>query len=299
MSCGIYKIECLGNGKVYIGLSINIEKRWTRHKRELKSNQHKNEYIQRAWNKYGQETFTFEILEECKKDELSKREIELIEKYNSYHNGFNMTLGGEGGLSGYKRSKESIEKGRLKIIGRKSSIETRNKISKSRIGKYKGIENNFYGRHHSEETKEKIRNSQTPRCGKDNHNSIEVYQFDVNTLKILKKFESIRMAEKEICRKNGVQDCIEGEQKTCGGYYWQRVDDTINGKYIGKTKDKFLPYLRAVEQLDKNTGEVLNSFISTADASEFLGFKRSNNRICVALKDINRIAHGYKWRVKI
>ena len=198
MSCGIYKIECLENGKVYIGLSINIENRWEKHCGELKNNKHKNKYMQRAWNKYGKENFTFEILEECESNELSKKEIEFIEKYNSYNNGFNLTLGGDGGTSGYKKSKESIEKTRLKLIGKHLSIENRKNLSKSRMGKYKGIDNSFYGRHHSEETKEKIRNSQKPRRGKDNHKSVGVYQFDANTLKIIGEFDCILDAERFI-----------------------------------------------------------------------------------------------------
>lgn len=53
----------------------------------------------RAFRKYGLENFSFEILEQCKIDKLSEKEIFYIEKYNSYKNGYNQTLGGEG----YKR----------------------------------------------------------------------------------------------------------------------------------------------------------------------------------------------------
>ena len=135
--------------------------------------------------------------------------------------------------------------------------------------------------------------------GKDNPNSIPVYQFDMETLKIIKMFDCIRDAEKEIGYGNGVQDCVEGEQISCGGYYWQRVSDTIENKYIGKIKTKNYSSSKQIYQLDKNTEEVLNEFMSTSDANEHLGLKRINNRISCALTGRQKTAHGYKWRYKI
>lgn len=45
-------------------------------------------------NKYGISNFTFEIIEECDKQSLNEREIYWIEYYDSFHNGYNMTIGG-------------------------------------------------------------------------------------------------------------------------------------------------------------------------------------------------------------
>lgn len=78
---GIYKITNNVNGKFYIGSSQNISRRWYDHKRELRIQKHHNKYLQRAWNKYGEENFSFEIVEECKVEELSDREQLYIEKY--------------------------------------------------------------------------------------------------------------------------------------------------------------------------------------------------------------------------
>ena len=58
---GIYKITNNVNGKFYIGSSQNISRRWYDHKRELRIQKHHNKYLQRAWNKYGEENFSFEI----------------------------------------------------------------------------------------------------------------------------------------------------------------------------------------------------------------------------------------------
>ena len=57
---GIYKIECIANNKVYIGQSINIKRRLYDHKTRLRKGTHKNKHLQNAWNKYGEDNFTFE-----------------------------------------------------------------------------------------------------------------------------------------------------------------------------------------------------------------------------------------------
>jgi predicted GIY-YIG superfamily endonuclease len=92
MTCGIYLITNTVNNKSYVGQSINIEKRWQQHK---KSNETKPLY--RAFKKHGIDKFIFEILIECKPEELDQNEIQCIAEYESYgDNGYNMTMGGKG-----------------------------------------------------------------------------------------------------------------------------------------------------------------------------------------------------------
>ena len=92
--CGIYCIKNLVNNKVYIGQSIDIDKRWYTHKSELNRNAHKNKKLQNAWNKYGSSQFEFRILKVCSKDELDNFEKYYIDFYDSYKNGYNQDLGG-------------------------------------------------------------------------------------------------------------------------------------------------------------------------------------------------------------
>lgn len=98
--CGIYKIENLINAKKYIGQSICIEKRWKEHKffgtSELGLNYEESKRpLYCAIRKYGIENFSFERLELCKPEELDEREMYWIEYYNSFNNGYNLTLGGQ------------------------------------------------------------------------------------------------------------------------------------------------------------------------------------------------------------
>jgi len=96
VNTGIYKIENIANGKVYIGQSINLYTRLLGHKSTLKTNKHFNRYLQRSWNKYGEDNFTFNILEKCDTDDLNDREQYWIEKYNSCDRlkGYNIDHGG-------------------------------------------------------------------------------------------------------------------------------------------------------------------------------------------------------------
>ncbi len=94
---GIYKIQNIENGKCYIGQSTNIHKRWAAHRnRWNKPSDHNYETpLYRAMRKYGIESFVFEVLEECDVSELSAKEIEYINRYNSFWNGYNQTPGGD------------------------------------------------------------------------------------------------------------------------------------------------------------------------------------------------------------
>lgn len=103
--CGIYKITNNINNKCYIGQSINIHRRWNAHKRQ-KTNSH----LCRAFKKYGIENFSFTIIEECSVDELDEKEKYWIRYYDSYRNGYNETIGGDGANGcGVKLTLEQVE----------------------------------------------------------------------------------------------------------------------------------------------------------------------------------------------
>lgn len=94
---GIYKIENLIDGNCYVGQSINIYKRWESEKEAAFNPQHEayNYPLSRAFRKYGLDSFSFNILEECQREELNEKEIYWITQYDSYNNGYNQTPGGD------------------------------------------------------------------------------------------------------------------------------------------------------------------------------------------------------------
>ena len=84
----IYKITTLINNKIYIGLTTRtVEMRWKEHVRGT-------QYIDNAIKEFGKENFIIETIEECEDDVADDREIYWIQYYDSYHNGYNYTLGG-------------------------------------------------------------------------------------------------------------------------------------------------------------------------------------------------------------
>jgi group I intron endonuclease len=105
---GIYMIECVANGKKYIGQSLDIRKRCYGHTSLLRSNKHDNKYLQLAWNKYGGEAFEFWILREDKKENLNELEELFISELETTDRdeGFNLTSGGNSS----RHAEESIDK---------------------------------------------------------------------------------------------------------------------------------------------------------------------------------------------
>lgn len=95
--CGIYIIKNTVNDMVYIGQSVDIKVRWYAHITAAKNEKDLSHHTQihQAMKNLGIDNFYYEILELCDYDKLSEREIYWIAQYNSYENGYNMTLGGE------------------------------------------------------------------------------------------------------------------------------------------------------------------------------------------------------------
>ena len=82
---GIYKIQNLVNNKIYIGQSINIDRRFREHCNRCE------QQIDHAIQKYGVDNFTFEVIEECLPEQLNDREDYWIKEFNSLiPNGYNM-----------------------------------------------------------------------------------------------------------------------------------------------------------------------------------------------------------------
>ena len=105
----IYKITNIENNLIYIGCTINsLDKRFYEHLYRCFKTDYKSK-LYNSMKKYGQENFIIELIEECDLSVIYETEKKYIEQYDSYNNGLNATLGGEGCL-GYTHSPEIRQK---------------------------------------------------------------------------------------------------------------------------------------------------------------------------------------------
>ena len=97
MASGIYMIKNKKTGQMYIGQSKHIKRRWVDHKYELVRGIHANTFLQNSWNKYGEDNFSFSIIEEVNENKLNEQEKYWIAYYNTFHdpNHYNLTSGGD------------------------------------------------------------------------------------------------------------------------------------------------------------------------------------------------------------
>lgn len=83
---GIYKIQHVETGNIYVGQSVNITRRINRHRTQLNKKTHHNSHLQSAWEIYGEEAFAFEVLEFCDVKMLTSLEQKWIDILNPFFN---------------------------------------------------------------------------------------------------------------------------------------------------------------------------------------------------------------------
>jgi len=103
----------------------------------LRKGSHPNIHLQRAWNKYGEDSFIFKVIAVCDKDSVLDAEQFWIDTLNTYKKGFNRCPVARNS-SGIKRSEETLEKMR-------------------KLNNYKKANEAWKGSNHTEETRAVIK----------------------------------------------------------------------------------------------------------------------------------------------
>lgn len=107
----IYSITNKQNGKIYIGSAVQRFSRWAVHKKGLRNNNHSNRHLQRAWNKYGENSFTFDVIEDVPdKNMLLEREQYWMDHYKSYDDRYGYNIAKIAGSSLGVRFSDAIKK---------------------------------------------------------------------------------------------------------------------------------------------------------------------------------------------
>lgn len=87
---GIYKITCIKTGEIYIGKSVDIKSRWQQHcKSAFNCGTIAHSLLHTKMKQYGIENFTFELVEQVPKEQLSEREKFYIDFYKTKETGLN------------------------------------------------------------------------------------------------------------------------------------------------------------------------------------------------------------------
>jgi group I intron endonuclease len=159
--CGIYKITNKQTGKFYIGSSIDIRQRWYAHKSKLRRDVHCNQHLQNSWNKYGEESFLFEVVLCVDEESLLTEEQRVMDETGCCDRGigYNKAIYSSSPMKGKNHSDQTKQKLREIMTGRKVSDQTKKKISKANKGRV-----------FSEETKRKMSEAKlgkAPTCAYD------------------------------------------------------------------------------------------------------------------------------------
>lgn len=163
---GIYKITNTSSGRVYIGQSCCIENRLAAHRRYLVRGIHDNQRLQRAWNKHGGDSFSFEVLEVVNdSNHLTSREQFWIDALDAAGSGGYNMCPAAGSCKGYKHTQESIARRKGKVPWNKGmrkqyKLRPATQDRKSKIGNaQKGEKNHNFGKQTPPEVKDKIRSA--------------------------------------------------------------------------------------------------------------------------------------------
>lgn len=228
--CGIYKITNLINGKIYIGQSTDIKKRWLKHKYAKD-----NFVIHKALRRYGIKNFSFDIIEQCKQEDLDRKEQFYIEYYNSLiPNGYNMIAGGSNG-AGLNKAKpvnqydmtgkyittySSITEAELKTGINNSNISSCCRGKRQYTGNYQWryLDNSSlplknYIQLQQEKEERKLKKEQKKKR--------IIIQLDINN-NIVGKFKTCTEAAKATkIHLGNINACCNGKRTSAGGYYWK------------------------------------------------------------------------------
>lgn len=209
----IYKITNKVNNKMYVGqTSLTTEERFKQHCNDSLKRTFEKRPLYSAMRKYGCENFVIEPLEFCEKEEVSEKEIYWIQKLDTFKNGYNATLGGEG-----KPKFDHVE-----IAKALQDYPYPKEIAKQ-FGCSADLAQDI-----AKEFNIKVLNK-----GQENVNSKKsINQYDKNTKEFIQNFESTAEAAKwlyankkcaQLCSgvRSHISECANGKRKSAYGYIWQ------------------------------------------------------------------------------
>lgn len=284
---GIYKITN-PKGKIYIGQSINIEKRWKYYISESYNNRDKQTKLFNSLRKYGPENHVFEIIEECLVEELNEKEIYWGGYYQctDLNKGLNLR---ELGKQGVWTKEAKIKLSKSHLGKHKHTDESKRKISESLKGskrtkeqligwgeRRKGkININGGSKKGFKKSKESEKRRIEKIIGKKyNTRKSKIDQYDLQG-NLLKKWDSVEEIVLKLgLQRNSIYMCCRGELNKSQGYIW---------KFNNEPR---------IFQFDLNKN-LIKSYLTIKEASDSSKIRRDS--ISSVLKNKQNTAGGFYW----
>lgn len=269
----IYKIYNTINNNIYIGETVqSIHKRWLAHKRSAED-PNITGHLQLAIRKYGIDKFHIEMVEECPDESRFEREKYWIAYYNSYYDGYNSTLGGEGSLQhDYDRIWCLWQEG-LSVKSICEEVGCCNTTALTALSSHGLVRGDYINRVFAKE--------------------VEQY---TTSGELVATFSSANEAGRNLGLANGsnILKCCHGEIKTSKGYIWKFTEDPTPIEELVISKKKKTTG-KIVQQFSLND-ELLAEYESCEIAGRVLGKNGSGINRCA--RGERSTAFGYKWKYK-
>ena len=227
---GIYKITNLINGKIYIGQSIDIERRFWDHRC---ISHESNRHLKHALQKYGKENFKYEVLEECQESELDVRERYYIETLKPE---YNVTNGGQDSLRRYPEEvREKISEKSKEQWNNMTDEERQRRISHNLTGHRRGytmseetkakIRDKNLGKKQSLETIEKRKQTMLKKKQNGYRQTNSSHMKKVKCIETDEVFKSVKDAAESIgANPSSVSSMLKGRQKTVRGFHFEYLE---------------------------------------------------------------------------
>lgn len=219
MKSGIYTITNIIDGKIYVGLATNLYIRKLNHFIELKNRKHCNKHLQRAYNKYGKDSFLFEILVECEEKYLCSEEhywCNILNVHNSMYGYNTRPTHPYGKVKHSEETKKKIsESHKGKYMSESSKQKMRDKVYTEEIRK--NMSNGRKGMKFSEEHKRNISESNKGKKLK----SEAVIKLSIQEEYIEEYRNAIEASRAVNGASNNIYACCKGKANTCKGFKWK------------------------------------------------------------------------------
>lgn len=277
ITSGVYAIMNTLNNKKYIGSTHCFKTRFAEHRSQLRKGNHKNIHLQRAYNKYGENYFVFLILEECENIQNTLNFIE--QKWIDSDGDYNICP--IANRRTYTKMPDWLKEKLKKINSiRIRTLEERERISKALKGR--------------KPTAEHLKNQSLGRKGKGTK---AVLQYDLNG-NYIRSFNSLTEAGKA-CKGSYVciMNCCKGKISSAFNYLWKYANDKRPIFDVIKPCD-ITKNRRAVYQIDKYSGNILQEFSSIKEAAIAMGSLANRSAITRCCLGNKKTAFGFKWKYK-